>query len=740
MENNLSPGLLEWDFPLPRCHTGIPLGNGRLGLLIWGDDQLYLTISRAGFWDRRGGRQFSTGTTYREVKRLVEARDEPGLDLRFAKSKTLKTYQIGGGRLEISIPGFRPVSARLILEKGEVEIDWESSEGRTLHHRAGISMEDEIAWIEGPNDQCRLQLIPAWDYLSETLSPLGIEPPMRHTDTDEEWFVQTLPADESLALGWRLRDNLLLIETAIASTVEEFTARPSRFDDGAALRQNSRNWWEAYWKSVPRLKLPDAELQHAYLLGVYKQAGLTTPGAPAATLQGPWMEETHLPPWSNDYHFNINVQLIYGPALATNRLSHFEPLWTMIREWLPVLQRNGESFFERDGALMLPHAVDDRCQIVGSFWTGIIDHACTAWMAQLAWLHYRYSLDESILRELAWPLLRGAFEGYSAMLEKVPESDGSWRYSMPLSVSPEYNGCSIEACGRDASFQLAALHCVTQILPQAAQILGEPLDPRWREVSEHLPPYTLIGEPPRIALWKDQDLAESHRHHSFLAAIWPFATVDPLAPEHWEIVGRTLRRWGSKGAGHWTGWCLPWSSILCTRCGLPDAAVAWLKWMLQVFTNEGHGTLHDPDFAGVGGSGRVGVLHRPGFQRAENFHEIMQMDAAMATVTAILELLVQSRGDTIHVLERLPKRWRDFTFSGIRTEGAFFVGADVIRGKVRSISVRAEKGGTLRLRHPLGDRAIVRKNEKSLPAPGPTLEVELAPGEEIVLAESGSIT
>jgi hypothetical protein len=49
---------------------------------------------------------------------------------------------------------------------------------------------------------------------------------------------------------------------------------------------------------------------------------------------------------------------------------------------------------------------------------GTIDHACTAWMAQMAWMHYRYGLDESILHDVAWPLLNGAFEGYWAMHEK----------------------------------------------------------------------------------------------------------------------------------------------------------------------------------------------------------------------------------------------------------------------------------------------------------------------------------
>src|SRR5262249_47672301 len=150
-------------------------------------------------------------------------------------------------------------------------------------------------------------------------------------------------------------------------------------------------------------------------------------------------------------------------CLATGRFEHLWPLWNMLLSWMPQLRDNAAAFFGAEDALMMPHAVDDRCAVVGTFWTGTIDQACVAWMAQLAWLHYRYSLDERVLREVAWPLLSGAFNGYWAMLEPL-EQDGQRRLSLPVSVSPEYNGAAMNAWGRDASFQLAALHFLAQTL------------------------------------------------------------------------------------------------------------------------------------------------------------------------------------------------------------------------------------------------------------------------------------
>ncbi len=45
---------LTWQFPLPRTHTGMLIGNGTQGLMIWGkDNRLHITIGHEGFWDRR---------------------------------------------------------------------------------------------------------------------------------------------------------------------------------------------------------------------------------------------------------------------------------------------------------------------------------------------------------------------------------------------------------------------------------------------------------------------------------------------------------------------------------------------------------------------------------------------------------------------------------------------------------------------------------------------------------------
>jgi len=665
------------------------LGNATQGLMVWGTDRLCITVGRAGFWDHRDATPFTARITYRELRRLLEANDEAGIRASFGKEPVGITYQrpcqVGGGRLELKFArGVVPQLAELDIHTGTLGVTLSNGARVTIRQ----AMDAELAWIE-TTAAYTVKTIPTWDFVGAVLARDGVKPPVRWATG----FCQELPADKPLALAWHKRGRRLTIATALGAA-----ARP-RAEALAKTEPRPQTFWRQYWRDVPRVELPDPVLQHVWDYGVYKQAGLTTPGGVAATIQGAWMEEYQLPPWSNDYHFNINEQMIYWPALATNRLAHFTPLWEMIRGWLPLLRENAAKFFEAADALMLPHAVDDRCGVVGSFWTGTIDHACTAWMAQMAWLHYRYGMDETVLRDLAWPLLTGAFNGYWAMLE---EFEG--RLSLPVSVSPEYGGAAMTAWGRDASFQLAALHFVAKTLPVAARLLGQPVDDRWARVTREVPAYTLIAGK-RIGLWRGQDLAESHRHHSHLGAIYPFTTIDPFDPAHREVVRESLRHWQRMGAGQWSGWCLPWASVLCSRCNMPDAAITWLHYWHDVFTNVGHGTLHDSDFPGAGGLHRSSELEQP----LTHPNEIMQIDATMGAVTAILELLVQCRGDAIHVLPALPRRWRELKFDGIRTEGAFLVGATVAAGRVTEVRVTSLAGGQLRL--VCGGRTIDRQTK-----------------------------
>ena len=743
---------LRWEFPLPRPHTGIAMANGTQGVLVWGDDCLCLTVARAGFWDHRGGNTFTNHITYAELRSLLEAGREEEVVARFSSQtnvpgQPIEPRQLAGGRVELRFAdGLRPVHAELCLPTGALTITLQGDGTSRAEVVLRQAVDSEAFWLEMSEDVAggvTVAVVASYDaspWVKKELDATGCAAPEYFASANAGGFCQTLPEDPALTVAWHRTNGVFCISTALGTDAVPLTQAGR---DAATIR--AAGWWRDYWQAVPRLDLPDESLGCIHTYGLFKLAGLTHPNGIAATLQGAWMEEVRVPLWSNDYHFNINLQMVYEPLFSCGRPEHFAPLWRMIAEWMPRLHETARAFWGADDALMLPHAVDDRCQVVGNFWKGTIDHASTAWVAQMAYRHYRTSGDEAFLREMAYPLLRGAFNGFWAMSETGAGADGLPWVSLPVSVSPEYGENGLNGWGRDSSFQLAAWHCVARLLPFAAARLGEPADPRWAQVTQTLPPYTTALVPAgfydtpgivkrRIALWQRQDLEHSHRHHSHLAGLYPFATVDPHAPEHAPVVSETLRHWVAMGAGQWCAWCLPWAATILARCDNPDAAIAWLHWLTETHANEG-GSLDAGGLSGCTASWGGPDENR----RNPDAHEVMQLDANMGVVSAIHELLVQCRpvaaptpGEpetAIHVLPRIPHRWRTLSFDRISTEGGFIVGATVAKNQTVQVRVTCTRREPLCLYHGLGQGWTLNGTAQS----GDCLRLRGEPGQVLTL-------
>lgn len=694
-----------WSFPLPRPHTGVPLGNGRLGLLLWGGGRsLHLTVGRADWWDHRGGKPWGTHLTFATIRRLLEQGDEPALRTLFAEpdapGQPRRPTLLPVGRFLLTLPdGHCWRQTALHWEDGRVEVTAAGPDDATHTLVVTLPMDGRplaAARIQSgttPPPALTVTGVPAWTQpvVHAALAAVGYEPPERLPATaDSAGWTQRTPADaETTALVQRQGDTwwfaVALADHGSAALARELLAAAAVVGPDTLVASTAA-WWRDYWQRVPRIEHPHPSAAFLYRYGLYKFAGLTHPAGVAAGLQGAWLEDDSLPPWSGDYHFNINVQMCYWPAYQTGLWNHLEPLFALVESWLPTLRENARRFAGVEGGVLLPHAVDDRCAIVGNFWTGTIDHACTAWVGKMMFDHWRYTGDHVRLRRVTFPYLVGTLRVYRAMMETA--ADGS--LALPVSVSPEYRGAAMNAWGRNASFQLAACHWLVEALPQAAAALGEPVDPAWAEVREHLPKAALVNGPTgaEIGLWDDLLLEESHRHHSHLAGLCPFDTIDPHDPAWSDTAWRSHDRWVAKGMGLWSGWCMPWAAMLQQRFDNPWAAELLLDIWQRVFTNEGHGTLHDVRFPGFSllGSRRPGVPPT---------HEIMQMDAGMAAAAAVLDGLAHTRRGVLHLFTGVPPERGACRFEGIWIEGGFRLDAARAPDGAISLRVTATRPGRL---------------------------------------------
>ena len=83
---------------------------------------------------------------------------------------------------------------------------------------------------------------------------------------------------------------------------------------------------------------------------------------------------------------------------------------------------------------------------------------------------------------------------------------------------------------------------------------------------------------------------------------------------------------------------------------------------------------------------------------------VFQIDANLGATAAIAEMLLQSHEDAIAVLPALPAGWPEGRFKGLRARGGLELDAEWNRGRAISAKLRPSVGGEQRLRPPPGQR------------------------------------
>jgi hypothetical protein len=297
-----------------------------------------------------------------------------------------------------------------------------------------------------------------------------------------------------------------------------------------------------------------------------------------------------------------------------------------------------------------------------------------------------YTGDTDFL-SVVFDFMKGVMNVHLKMLSPTPDG----KLCHPVGVSPEYRGSSIDAWGKNASFQLAGIHRLATDLLDAARTLGEPPAQEWLDIQEKLPQAALVKNEQgleEIGMWDGLLLEESHRHHSHLAAIAPFATINPQAPEWDDIVDRTLERWVIKGMGLWTGWCVPWASIIHSRADNGRMAEFMLETWKRCFTNIGGGSLHDADVKGFTYFSHIR-------------QEVMQIEGSQGAVAAIQEMLLHTRQGVIYLGAGLPENWEHAAFAEMPAPGGLRVSAEFLRDKkVKSLTIAATRDANFAIRLP----------------------------------------
>ena len=656
---------MTFAFPLERPHCGVPMANGNFGVLVWGRETLNLTVNQNDLWDHRGGELIDERNSYAGLTDYAEKHNfDHSIRNEFYRTQTFlgRPRRLAVGRFEfVFSEGVKPVSAELDFETGKVSVTLTDGSQLSLI----MALTQNILYLDDPAKSiAAVRLKPASDFpqVKKFNEERGVGPYQLLADG---WRID-LPADPGMTFR--------AVKTSYGCKIfTDNDGDDSRKDEQIRF---SAEWWRSFRSKTARITTPDSWWNGFYDFNLYKLGAATCPFGKAGGLQGPWHEEYQEAKWSGDFHFNVNVQMIYGPLCRLGVPEHLLPLFDMIES--PAFQRsmkhNARALFKVDDALWQTHAVDDRGEQCGGLSCGSsLDPACGAWTALLYYDYFLCTGDMEFLRNRAYPYIYGIMRGYEEMLRD---------FNIPLAVSAEYassNGNMNTVAGRNPSYQLAAIRKLASILMELSALLKREERPIWRQILQKVPHFAVVGgydsysrsNEQRIAIWEGQDLEVCHRHHSHLGCIWPFDSLPEEPDEEMStIISNSIDHWISMGIGKWSEWCIPWANIIYTRMGLQEAPMQLFNIWREIFVNEGLCTVYLPRMLSL-------IAHRRhDIAKPKDENEVMQLDGCGGFLDAFMQMCAYERFGKVHLFRGMPEKWRDVTIENLLLPGGGRLSAD----------------------------------------------------------------
>ncbi|MEE1617748.1 glycosyl hydrolase family 95 catalytic domain-containing protein [Brachybacterium sp. J153] len=711
--------------PADRWLEALPLGNGRIGAMVWGDPTApRFSLNESTLWSGSPTttERWHTGADDAEAARRrawdlfrrgeVRAAQEALEGLGAAWSQAYQPV----GELVVRLDGPEapaPADYERVLDLSRAEHVVRAS---GAEHLTLVSLADEVLVHAMP---CPAGVAVAL----ELTSPLVEE--RRSTDDDGLTVVLRAPSDgvptrhaELAELAWDEEGasravvvvrtsreyGRLLVTCAIGTTWQGLGQQPDRdleellaattaqaeqaLERGEAeLRRRHR---ETPLPGIDEVALELAGSESAQLLatmvayGRHLLASSSRAGLPPANLQGIWNDRV-LAPWNSNYTVNINLEMNHWAA----GVAHVPAAAEALEGYTAMLRRAG-----RDTARRLYGARGWTVHHNSDPW-GYTDPVSgdpkwATWPMGGLWLERELDSiasfsgeDTAAIAVRRFPALR---EAAAFALDLLHEAEDGTLVTFP-STSPENEwlteGGEAVALTAGGGMNRWLLHDVLGSLLASAELLGRSEDEVVREAAAALPriPGPRIGADGRVLEWHLDGVGEvepTHRHVSHLGFEYPGATPQP--PEVSAAVVASMEARGDEA----TGWSLAWKTALWARLRRADKVQDLLELFLR--------PAELPD-----GSERSGL-----YPNLFSAHPPFQIDGNIGIVAAIAECLVQSHRGEIELLPAAALILASGSVRGLRARPGVAVDMKWEDGAVTALSLRAVGPGALglhRVRH-----------------------------------------
>jgi len=723
---------LKLTAPINTWDEAIPLGNGAMGMLLWGEgNTLRLSLDRGDLWDERPSQKHlavKDRFTWAAMQRMVAENKMGEFDEVFDSNYDYDgpPTKLPAGRIELVLDPSQTLEAfELNLATAESIVRFTTGlELRAFVNAAKVTEPVAILRIPGPAPKEVLIKTP------DSVKKLGYAAPRTGEAEGLRWFEQEAAdgfAYAVCAVWKRVGDETLLAVTVATSNEGKCPQVVAQARAEAALKasyeeqiKGHTQWWAEFWKQS-YIFIPDQRILQHYYLVRYFYGAASRRGAPPMPLQGVWSADAgSLPPWKGDYHNDLNTQMTYMGYQVAGHFDEGATFLDLLWDLLPAFRQFAKDFYNAPGAAV-PGVMSLKGQALGGWGQYSLSPTMGAWNAHLFYLHWRYTRDDHFLRTRGYPWCREIGECLLHLLK--PDTNGMLR--LPLSSSPEIFDNSRRAfLIPNSNYDLMSLKMLFLALTEMADAVGNaPDSKRWAHAANQLGSWHVAANG-TLMLDEKTQLPGSHRHLSNLIGLYPFnlITIDGGERDR-EIIAASLKQWDTAGTSAWCGYSFSWMAALRARVGDSEAALRHLEIYTRAFIL------------------RNG-FHANGDQTKSGFSDMtyrpFTLEGNFLAIAAVHEMLLQSwnaapgtgEPGVIRLFPATPACWQDAVFDDLRAEGGHRVSARRENNVTTWFRIVAGSDGIVRIHDNFGERKPKwsRSNVKKV---GNNFEVALKRGEVI---------